>query len=111
MCHLSLRWALPSAILGFLLAGIVMSPPLATGQTFYGSVVGTVTDASSAAIANAPITLTNTGTAEVRASQTDDNGNYQFLNLVPGVYKIDVQQTGFKHLTRDQVQVRVDTAT
>src|SRR5712692_900358 len=100
------RASLWIALLVFCLAGPVYAP----AQTFYGSVVGTVTDASGAVIVNAPVSLTNTGTADVRMSQTDANGGYQFLNLVPGVYKVDVQQPGFKRLTRDQIQVRVDTA-
>jgi hypothetical protein len=83
----------------------------APAQTFYGSVVGSVTDPSGAAIPGAPVSLTNKGTADVRTSQTDGNGNYQFLNLVPGVYKVDVQQPGFKRLSRDQIEVRVDNAT
>jgi hypothetical protein len=79
-------------------------------QTFYGSIVGTVTDQSKAVIAGARVTLTNTGTAEVRTDQTDVNGNYQFVNLIPGVYRVDVDSPGFKHLTHDQVQVQVQAA-
>jgi hypothetical protein len=80
------------------------------GQTFYGSIVGTVTDQSQAVVAGANVTLTNTGTAEVRTEQTDTNGNYQFVNLVPGVYRVDIDNPGFKHLTHDQVQVQVQAA-
>jgi hypothetical protein len=35
----------------------------------------------------------------------------QFLNLLPGMYELDVEQPRFKHLTLDQIQVRVDNAT
>ncbi len=80
------------------------------GQTFYGSIVGTVTDQSKAVVAGAHVTLTNTGTAEGRTDQTDANGNYQFVNLLPGVYRVDVDSPGFKHLTYDQVQVQVQAA-
>ena len=55
--------------------------------------------------------ITSSGTAERLTAQTDTNGNYQFLNLLPGVYKLDVEQPRFKHVTRDQIQVRVDNAT
>ena len=83
--------------------------PLAA-QSFFGSIVGAVTDATGAVVANAAVTLTNAGTSEKRSAQTDANGNYQFVNLVPGTYRIDIEQPGFKHLTRDQVPVRVDNA-
>ena len=56
------------------------------------------------------MTLTNTGTAEVRTDQTDANGNYQFVNLVPGVYRLEVESPGFKHLTHDQVKVQIQAA-
>jgi len=70
------------------------------GQAFYGSVVGTVTDPSGAALRGANITLTNTATGERRQAQSSDEGDYQFLNLVPGKYRVEVEQQGFKKSTR-----------
>jgi hypothetical protein len=61
---------------------------LAPAPTFYGSVVGTVSDASGAAVVEATVVLINTGTIERRSATTDLNGAYQFLNLVPAVYKV-----------------------
>jgi hypothetical protein len=103
--HASFAWKVILAAVAFLIS---IAPICA--QTFYGSIVGTVTDQSQAVIAGAHVTLTNTGTAEVRTDQTDVNGNYQFVNLVPGVYRVDVESAGFKHLTHDQVQVQVQAA-
>ena len=79
-------------------------------QTFYGSMVGTVTDASGAAIPGASVALTNIGTAERRTVASDSAGSYRFLNLVPGNYKIDVENTGFKRLTREPIVVEVGGA-
>src|SRR5579862_6378101 len=93
-----------------LIAVCAVSTALVQAQTFYGSVVGTVADPSGATIAGANVTLTNIGTAERRTDQTDNSGNYQFVNLVPGVYRIDVETKGFKHLTRDQILVEVQSA-
>src|ERR1041384_5868864 len=76
-------------------------------QTFYGSIVGTVRDPSGGIVPGAAVVLTNTGTSEKRASETDASGNYQFVNLVPGTYRVDIQGSGFKHLTRDGIQVEV----
>src|SRR6266446_2627019 len=61
------------------------------GQTFYGSIVGTVTDATGAAAPGSGVALINLGTSERRAAETDAQGNYQFVNLVPGRYRIEVQ--------------------
>jgi hypothetical protein len=51
--------------------------------------------------------LTNTGTSERRPAESDSSGNYQFVNLVPGRYKIDIEKAGFKHVTRDEIVVEV----
>jgi hypothetical protein len=79
------------------------------GQTFYGSIVGSVTDASSSAVPQANVTLTNLGTAERRVMQADTSGNYQFVNLVPGQYKIEVERTGFRRFVRDPISVEVQS--
>jgi len=76
-------------------------------QTFFGSMIGTVSDASGAAVPDASVTLINTGTSERRAAQTDALGSYQFVNLVPGAYRLEIEKAGFRRLTRDQIQVQV----
>jgi hypothetical protein len=50
-------------------------------QSVYGSVLGTITDATGAVIAGTGVTLANAGTNEERRTQSDTNGNYQFVNL------------------------------
>src|SRR6266852_6005047 len=80
------------------------------GQTFYGSIVGTVSDVSGGGVPQANVTLTNLGTAERRAVQTDTSGNYQFVNLVPGNYKVEVEKTGFRRFAREPITVEVQSA-
>ncbi len=89
----------------FCLASISSPPSLA--QTTYGSIAGTVTDASGAAIADAQVTLTNIGTTEKRAQQSGPDGLYSFVNLLPGRYRIDAEKAGFKRITRPEVVVEV----
>src|SRR5262245_55026115 len=67
----------------------------------------TVTDASGGTLAGAAVTLTNVATGERRQTQSGSGGDYQFLNLVPGMYRIEVEQRGFKRATRDDVEVTV----
>ncbi len=83
---------------------------LCLGQTFYGSMVGSVNDASGSAVPQANVTLTNLGTAERKNSVTDASGNYQFVNLVPGQYKIEVEKPGFRRFARDPITVEVQSA-
>ena len=83
---------------------------LSFAQTTYGSVSGSVTDSTGAAVAEAQVTLTNIGTAEKRTQSTGGDGLYSFVNLIPGEYRIDVEKQGFKHFTRANVLVQVNQA-
>jgi len=78
-------------------------------QTSSGSIVGTVTDASGAALANTPVQLANLGTNEKRTETTNADGLYQFLNILPGQYSVTVEKTGFKRLVRSPVAVETQT--
>jgi hypothetical protein len=80
------------------------------GQTFYGSIVGSVNDSTGAAVPEATATVTNLGTAERRTMTTDASGNYQFVNLVPGQYKIEIEKTGFRRFAREPITVEVQSA-
>jgi Carboxypeptidase regulatory-like domain len=77
------------------------------GQSTYGSITGSVTDPSGAAIADSQVTLTNMGTAEKRVQPTGSDGLFNFVNLSPGEYRIDVEKAGFKHFTRPAIAVEV----
>ena len=81
-----------------------------SAQTTTGSVVGVVTDATSASVASATVTLVNTDTSEKKTAQTDSNGAYQFLNLLPGNYRVEVEKSGFKRFVRNGLQVTVQGA-
>ncbi len=91
------------------LVAMLMLPSLSNAQSFYGSIVGTVTDNTAAVVPNAAVTLTNLGTNEKRVATTDASGNYRFVNLVPAIYKVDIESANFKHFTRNPVPVTVDS--
>jgi len=81
------------------------------GQSTYGTVDGTVSDPSGAAIDGAQVTLTNTGTQEKRTQPTGAEGLYRFVNVIPGEYRLDVTKAGFKHIGRTNVVVQVQQET
>ena len=66
------------------------------GQVLYGSLVGTVTDPSGAVIPNADITVTDIGTGQIRQDKSDSSGRYNFVNLLPGTYNINITASGFR---------------
>jgi hypothetical protein len=84
----------------------IFSPPL-SAQTTYGAIAGAVTDPSGAAIADAQVSLTNLGTAEKRSQASGPDGLYDFVNLIPGRYRIDAEKTGFKRIARPEIVVEV----
>ena len=79
------------------------------GQSTYGSVAGSVTDSSGAAIADAQVMLTNLGTSEKRTQSTGSDGLYSFVTVIPGQYRVEVEKQGFKRITREPVIVQVLT--
>jgi hypothetical protein len=62
---------------------------------FSGNIQGTVTDPSGAAIAQAKLVLVNVATQVSAVTTTDASGDYRFISLAPGSYKITVEATGF----------------
>jgi hypothetical protein len=80
------------------------------GQAVYGSVFGTVTDSSGAAVPNATVTITNTGTNVSETTRTNGSGYYTQTRLIPGAYRIKVEASSFKAAVIEAVVVNVDTA-
>ncbi len=78
------------------------------GQFETAEVLGTVTDASGAAIPRAAVTLTNQDTGIQAKTVTGDNGNYNFFNVRVGRYSIVVEHEGFSRFTTSNVTVNVN---
>jgi hypothetical protein len=99
-----------SALFCFLL--LVLTAPLAVkAQQYSGTITGTVTDPSGAAIAGAAVTATNTGNNASYSTTTSEQGVYSFAQLPVGVYNIVVKQGSFKEFTTKAVEVHVSTTT
>src|SRR5450755_2255001 len=74
---------------------------VALAQTDTARLVGTITDASGAVVANATVDVTNTGTGRTMTVQTGGSGEYTVNALPAGKYHIEVKQTNFKTATAD----------
>jgi len=66
------------------------------GQSSAGTVTGTVTDSSGAAVPDAAVTLTDAATGGARSATTNDKGTYIFPYVNPGSYSVKVSKQGFK---------------
>ncbi len=84
-----------------------LAAPFAAGQATNAAITGLLTDASSAAIPNATVTVTNSGTGVTRSVTTNDSGAYTITPLIPGLYEVKVSNAGFK--TRVQANVLLET--
>ncbi len=82
---------------------------MANAQAVNGTLLGTVTDASSASVPNVKVTLTETNTGVAKTATTNDSGNYNFPDVPPGTYSVTCEVTGFKKVTRTGVVVQVNT--
>jgi hypothetical protein len=101
-----LRYLGLAVVLVTLLAGF--SVPV-MGQAVNATLLGTVTDSSGGAVANAKITISETNTGIRHTSQTNESGNYIFPDLPPGTYSVTAELTGFKRESRLGVDVIVNT--
>jgi Carboxypeptidase regulatory-like domain len=75
---------------------------LSQGETT-SAIVGQVTDMTHAAIPGARITITNRETSLQRTVTTDDQGRFNFPQLKPGSYSVNVTADGFAPAQDDNV--------
>ncbi len=83
----------------------------ANAQVLYGSVTGTVSDQSGAAVPKAHVTLTNRATGVARETDADENGHYLITDVSPGSYDLKVTAGGFRPLTQTNLTVTANTVT
>lgn len=91
----AMRQSLPAAIL----CGLLLASAIAGAQVTTADVHGTVTDTSGALLPNAHVVITNTGTHNTRAADTNSSGEYTVTFLLPGHYSVSVEAKGFKAFT------------
>ncbi|HWH59660.1 MAG TPA: carboxypeptidase-like regulatory domain-containing protein, partial [Terriglobales bacterium] len=72
----------------FAIAILLTSPAWAQ---FTSNVQGVVQDSSGAVISKATVTLTNQATQASRSTTSDADGNFRFVSLAPGSYKLAVE--------------------
>jgi hypothetical protein len=83
--------------------------PGAFGQAVYGSILGSVTDPSGAAVNGAKVTVTSQTRNVSTEAATNESGNYAVTHLIPDVYVVRVEAQGFKNLEYKDIQVSADT--
>jgi hypothetical protein len=77
------------------------------GQFETASVLGTIRDPTGAVIRGGNVTLSNTKTGISVSTQTDGAGNYIFLNVRIGSYRVKAESPGFKTSVAEDFTVTV----
>jgi hypothetical protein len=93
----------------WLLALCLCFPALA--QDPRGTIVGTVTDSTGAAILGAEIRAVNAATGVVASARTNESGRFALPFQIVGLYTISAELQGFKRASREGVQVRIGEVT
>ena len=73
------------------------------------SLRGTVSDSQGGVIPGAVVTLTDRDKGALRQIVTDAVGDYAFLQVAPGTYRLKVENPGFSTATRDNIKLLVNT--
>lgn len=73
----------------------------AAAQTHLGTIRGTVTDPSGAAIPGADFTVVDLATNLTRMGRTDAQGRFALSQLDPGTYRVEVEASGYQRLVQD----------
>ena len=71
------------------------------------TILGTVTDASGAAVPTAKIGIRNVGTGATRSTTSDSQGRYRAPELQVGEYEMEAAQQGFQTVARKGITLTV----
>jgi len=106
-CSIALSCAI-AALFAFL---VFVDAPTAVAQTFRGSIQGTITDSTGAAVAGAQVKVFSTATGLSRTVIANDRGEYAASELPLGTYSVTVEKQGFRTTTLTQIPVSVGSPT
>jgi Carboxypeptidase regulatory-like domain len=97
-----LRFLSLAVVLLFGISGVAFA------QETTGSIVGTVIDSAGGAVSNATVTVTDSEKkVVVRTVQTNETGEFNVPNLIPGAYEVTVEAPNFKKQVETGVKVEV----
>jgi hypothetical protein len=85
---------------GFWLLVLLSASSAALAQTVTSTIVGDVTDAQNAVVAEAVITVKSAATGLVREVQSTETGSYRVYPLNPSTYDVTVNKPGFRPQTK-----------
>ena len=92
-----------SALVTVVLLALCMSFTI-SAQSDAATITGVVTDAQGAGVPGASITLASSDKGFTKTVQSNSDGAYSFINILPGAYSIEVTHSGFKKYVQSNVR-------
>ena len=99
---LGFNMLLPRACLGIAVFCLLSIQALGQGETT-SAIQGEATDSTGAVVSGATVTITSLDTGSKRSVRTDEAGRYNFPQLKPGAYKVEIEAHGFEAQTANNV--------
>jgi hypothetical protein len=96
-------------LFGGAIALLLLCGSATKAQTFRGTILGTVTDSSGAAVSGATVTVKNIETGLLRTAATGDDGSYSVPELPIGNYSVTVEMNGFKSGVVSGIHVEISS--
>ncbi len=95
-----------------LIAGLMLMfgilHPLLHGQGITGTLTGTVTDSTGAAVPGATVTIREAATNAIHTVTTSEKGTYTVPQLPPGEYSVRIEKASFKGYRQDAITLSID---
>jgi hypothetical protein len=92
-----------------LISGNLLLVPACLPQVVTATLTGSITDSSGGSVPNASVKVTERSTGAVRSTKTSMDGVYNVPYLNPGVYRVEVEASGFKTYSQDTVRLDIST--
>jgi hypothetical protein len=94
-------------LVALVLAGI---PAVSHAQATRGTILGTITDQTGAAMPGVTVVATETRTNASYDTVTNETGNFTFPNIPDGIYNVKAELQGFKTVVREAIRLAVNTS-
>jgi Carboxypeptidase regulatory-like domain len=100
-------WKLAAAVFSLVIGLAIMNCAPVFSQGSAGGILGTITDSNGGAIAGATVTVLDVDRGTSRNLTTDQSGEFNAPNLLPGNYKVRAEYKGFKSTERQNLKLEV----
>ena len=89
--------------IGRIVSALLMLTGILRAQVAPSQIFGAITDASGATVAGAKLTLTSDARGFAIRTESAADGYFSFTNLIPGTYRLEVSQAGFRNFSQSGI--------